>query len=184
MEMKFDLIVAGYIRATFKDRNERIEIGHSDGYGDQFQELLNEFMLIYYYWKESSEWFTPFDRCVIWHDDMINYSWNIKLDNLDSEIMIEIAEFSPAADYKKDLLKWNVSLELLYGYILESLHEMFQKFGFLGYKSNWCGNFPVAEYLKLKAGKHAINLKKVQQDDDFEWRDKFSLDDEIALLRI
>lgn len=76
---------------------------------------------------------------------------------------ININELSPSnSEYKEELLNANIKTEELFDYIYLSLEEALTDFGLVGYKKKWeVGNFPIYEYIILKAARKEVDLLNV-----------------------
>ncbi|MEN5377907.1 hypothetical protein [Sphingobacterium kitahiroshimense] len=186
MEVKFKIETLGYIVAEFLSDTKRLKIGHSSNYGDKFQELLNKFFFIYEIVKENDSIYFPYSTDVLWQDDFVNYKWNISMHSLDSCINIKINELSPSnSEYKEELLNTNIKTEELFDYIYLSLEEALTDFGLVGYKKKWeIGNFPIYEYIILKAARKEVDLLNVSCKEEAEWRQKVDLSDELGILNM
>lgn len=184
MKIIFKIETISYIVAEIKTDRTNFVIGHSGLYEDKFQELLNEFYLIYKTLK--GEPFICFPRTseILWKDDFVNYKWIISIDSPESSVNIQIVESYPSnIDYKKILINEDIFQEDLFNDIYSSLHQMFLDYGFIGYKINWdVGNFPIGEYLSFKADKFHLNLSLINENDDSKWKNKVASDDELKIL--
>lgn len=184
MNIRFIIQTIGYLVAEIEINDAKIKIGHSSTYGDKFQELLNGFYFIYKTKKDGDVDFFPYSFDVMWYDDRVNYSWIIKTDGL--SLNIKIFELSPSdTNYKKELLNETVGFQKLFNDIYYSLDVMLREFGLIGYKTNWdVGNFPILEYLMLKADRYNIDVKTQEVSEDYKWKWKISLEDEVKLIRL
>ncbi|WP_343675074.1 hypothetical protein [Chitinophaga sp.] len=171
--------------AEFQQGGKIIKAHHSSPHGDKFQELLNEFFIIYNAGKTGA----PYAFELKWNDDRADYLWSV---SKDTDIEVEITELSPTGEsYKEQLIKHTFSFEELFNTIYISLSEMLKAFGFIGYKTNWeAGNFPIYEYLILKSENYNLELQKVNfadvsddQEDPY-WRRKVSPADELRLITL
>ncbi|GAA4171952.1 hypothetical protein GCM10022218_12830 [Sphingobacterium ginsenosidimutans] len=58
---------------------------------------------------------------------------------------------------------------------------MLADFGFVGYKKRWeVGNFPIAEYITLKAARERMDLRHascLEEDEYFEYSSKYECRD-------
>jgi hypothetical protein len=185
MKIQFEIQTLGYIVAKLETEDEKIKIGHSSAYGDKFQELLNGLFFIYSCRKEASNNLFPYSFEIIWYDDFANYSWNMKVASLQSELEIKIIELSPSnPSYRRKLLSQKISFDNLFDEIYSSLDRILQEFGFIGYKNNWeVGNFPLGEYLMLRADKFHVDLALTNVDEE-EWKNKVSIKNELDLILI
>lgn len=185
MEVRFKIETLGYIVAEFLLEEEKIKIGHSSDYGDKFQELLNKFFYIYELLRDQDTKYFPYETEVLWEDDFINYQWNVGIHSADSPIKIsvnEIAPFNP--EHKIELVNHNIQKDKLFDSIFLSLDQTLAEFGFLGYKKNWeVGNFPIYEYIVLKAEKGNIFLEKNEDLTNENWKQKINLEDELKIIR-
>ena len=184
MKIEFAIKVACYLVARIEMNEKVTEVGHSFMYGDKFQDLLNGFFLLYNFRKQNENNFFPFSHECIWYDDRVNYRWVIKADDLKSDILIEIFELSPSnPDYKIELVKAYIQFDELFKNIYRSLALMLNDFGLIGYKKAMdTGNFPIYEYLTLKADVYNIALQKTDVSEDDKWKEKISLQQECYLL--
>jgi hypothetical protein len=184
MKIQFIIQTLGYLVAEFEIEDRKIKIGHSSTYGDKFQELLNELFFIYKITKEEDIDFFPYTCEVMWYDDRVNYLWVVTSKELNSEIGIEVFELSPSdTSYKVELVNKNIKHDDLFDAIFFSLDEILQRFGFIGYKTNWdIGNFPIFEYLMLKADKYNFKLPLQHAVEDDEWMNKVPIKNELDLI--
>lgn len=184
MKIEFVIKTACYLVARIEVKGKVIDVGHSFMYGDKFQHLLNGFFLLYNFRKEKEFNFFPFSYECIWHDDRVNYRWAINADNLQSDILIEVFELSPTnPDYKIELVKEYIQFNELFNNIYYSLARMLDDFGLVGYKKTMdTGNFPVYEYLTLKADIYNVAMQKTDVSEDNEWKEKIFLQQECSLL--
>lgn len=184
MKIEFVIKTASYLVARFEVNEKVTEVGHSFMYGDKFQHLLNGFFLLYNFRKENENNFFPFSYECIWHDDRVNYRWAIKADDLKSDILIEIFELSPSnPDYKIELVKAYIQFDELSKNLYRSLALMLDDFGLIGYKKAMdTGNFPIYEYLTLKADVYNVAMQKTDVSADDEWKEKIFLRQECSLL--
>jgi hypothetical protein len=174
MNLRFELKTLGWMAAEFITDDETITVYHSSDYGDIFQKLLNGLFLIKDSFSHSME--------LLWEDDNVNYLWIL---NVKSDINIQIYEVSPDnSNYKQEILNYVMPLEALFNDIYISLDEMYKKFGLIGYKKTWeAGNFPIFEYLTLKAEKEGLRLDAIHHPDDDEgWTNKVNTKDELKFL--
>ncbi len=180
--MKFTITTIDYIVAELDNGQEKIRVGHSATYGDKFQELLNEAFLIYNASKSREERFFPYAFNARWMDDMVNYDWKIAITAPFADVKLEVVELSPSGEnYNKILFKKELKFEEFFNAIYASLDNMLNTFGFIGYKHNWAGNFPVYEYLLLKSDKYGAELPKLSTEDD-EWTNKVPIGYELNLI--
>ncbi|MDR2004118.1 MAG: hypothetical protein LBQ74_13885 [Prevotella sp.] len=184
MNISFKIETISYIVAEFKSNKINIKIGHSGLYEDKFQELLNVFYNIYIALKGETSIYFPFVSEIVWKDDFVHYKWTVSMDSLESNINIKITELYPAnPEYHKILLDENFSKKQLYDDIYISLHQLYNDFGFIGYKHNWdIGNFPIGEYLLLKSDKYNANLSLKLRLEDDQWKNKVNKNDELNTL--
>lgn len=183
MEIKFKIETLGYIIAEFFFRNKRLKIGHSSSYGDKSQELLNNFFFIYEIVKNNNKHYFPYSFETLWEDDFINYLWKISIDSPESFLEIKVYELYPSnLEHKVELINEKIKIENLFNSIYLSLEEAFVDFGFVGYKKNWeVGNFPIYEYITLKADKERIELRNINKSDE-EWKQKINVNDELKVI--
>ncbi|GAA3930306.1 hypothetical protein GO495_07420 [Chitinophaga oryziterrae] len=183
MKIQFNIQTVGYIVAELETEDEKIKIGHSYAYGDKFQELLNGLFFVYSCRREANGDIFPYSFEIMWYDDRVNYSWIITADSLQSELEIRIIELSPTSSiYSRELWKKNLSFDNLFNEIYSSLDRLLLEFGFIGYKNNWeVGNFPLGEYLMLKADKFHFNLELMNIDEE-EWKNKVPIKRELDLV--
>lgn len=186
MEVKFRIVTLGYIVAEISSETKRFKIGHSSDYGDKFQELLNKFFFIYEIIKEKDVAYFPYSTTVLWEDDRVNYNWTISMNSVDSHINIKIDQLSSSnLDYKEMLIHENIETRKLFDAIYQSLEEMLADFGFVGYKKKWeVGNFPIAEYITLKAARERIDLRYASCLEEDEWKQKMDPNDELGVINI
>ncbi|PUV26320.1 hypothetical protein [Sphingobacterium athyrii] len=186
MEVKFRIVTLGYIVAEISSETKRFKIGHSSDYGDKFQELLNKFFFIYEIIKEKDVAYFPYSTTVLWEDDRVNYNWTISMNSVDSHINIKIDQLSSSnLDYKEMLIHENIETRKLFDAIYQSLEEMLADFGFVGYKKKWeVGNFPIAEYITLKAARERIDLRHASCLEEDEWKQKMDPNDELGVINI
>lgn len=184
MDILFKINTISYIIAEFKSDQNNIEIGHSGLYEDKFQELLNEFYLIYKTLKGKPLINFPHTAEILWKDDFIHYKWVISINSSQSEINIKIIElYTSNPKHYNILINENFSKEKLYDNIYSSLHQMYINHGIIGYKYNWdVGNFPIAEYLLLKADKFNLELPLKKEEEEEEWKNKICEEDELNVL--
>jgi hypothetical protein len=104
--------------------------------------------------------------------------------SLDSKIEIKIIELSPTdSTYQIELIKQVVDFNYLFEAIYDSLDNMLKEFGLIGFKMKWeIGNFPICEYLKLKAGRYCLSLPREQRGEDFDWIYKVPIQNEVDLI--
>lgn len=183
MEIKFKLETLGYMTAEFLFNNKSFKIGHSSDYGDRFQELLNKIFIIYEIIKCREDTYLPYNAKILWEDDFVNYEWSISIDSLESDMKIEIYELSSSnTEYKVELINERIKVENLFKDIYLSLNHLFVDFGFVGYKKNWeVGNFPIYEYIILKAAEEKIILQNDHLNKE-EWKQKIDLFDELKVI--
>jgi hypothetical protein len=186
MEVKFKIVTLGYIVAEISSETKRFKIGHSSHYGDKFQELLNKFFFIYEIIKEKDIAYFPYSTTVLWEDDCVHYNWTIRMTSVDSHINIKIEQLSPSNEsYKEMLIHEDIETRNLFKAIYHSLEEMLADFGFVGYKKKWeVGNFPISEYITLKAAREGMDLRHVSCLVEDEWKQKIDLNDELRVINI
>ncbi|PUV26335.1 hypothetical protein [Sphingobacterium athyrii] len=186
MEIKFKIETLGHIVSEISSDTKRFKIGHSSDYGDKFQELLNKLFFIYEIVKEKDTTYFPHSTNVLWEDDRVNYSWTIRIDSIDSCINIKIEELSPSnVLYKAVLIQEDIETEELFDAIYQSLEKMLAEFGFVGYKKRWeAGNFPIYEYITLKAAREGVDLRHASCLEEEEWRQKIALKDELDVINM
>lgn len=185
MNIKFKLETLGYIAAEFLIDNNNIKINHSSDYGDKFQELLNEFFIIYDVLKYRNNSYFPYSSEIIWCDDFINYKWELNLESMNSSIKIRVIKFSHENKSQKLLLlEETIEINSLFNQIYISLNDLLLNFGFIGYKANWeVGNFPLYEYITLKVDKEKLEIRpfNVALEDDL-WKQKMIIEDELKII--
>lgn len=183
MNIKFKLETVGYMVAEFSATDKIIKIGHSSSYGDKFQELLNKFFFIYEIISTKEENHFPFAFELLWEDDFVNYEWNVNIDSAQSAIRVKIFELSPTnRDHKVELVNGESQIEDFFNNIYLSLNELLSGFGFIGYKKNWeTGNFPIFEYIVLKAKKEQLIMQTIR-DAAEEWKQKINPEDELKVI--
>jgi hypothetical protein len=186
MEIKFKIATLGYVVAEISSATKRPRIGHSAAYGDKFQELLSKFFFISEIVKEKQEMFFPYSTHVLWEDDFVNYNWTLSIDSIDSHINIKIDQLSPSnLTFKETLIHENVEMGKLFDAIYFSLDEMLKDFGLVGYKKNWeIGNFPIAEYITLKAARKGLDLQSTKCSEEDEWKQKMDLKGELGIINM
>lgn len=186
MEVKFKIVTLGYIVAEISSETKGFKIGHSSDYGDKFQELLNKFFFIYEIIKEKNTAYFPYYTSVLWEDDRVNYSWTISMNSIDSHINIKIDQLSPSnLGYTEMLIREDIETRKLFDAIYHSLEEMLADFGFVGYKKKWeVGNFPIAEYITLKAARERMDLRHASCLEEEEWRQKLDPEDELGVINM
>ncbi|MET6997065.1 hypothetical protein [Chitinophaga defluvii] len=187
MDIVFTIETPGYIVAEFSVNETKVKIGHSSSYGDRFQELLNKFFHLYEVVRNNEREYFPYTAKVLWEDDFINYTWSISVDSVSSDVEIKIHELSPSnSDYKVELVNRRLTIEDLFNNIYYSLDGLLVNFGFVGYKKAWeVGNFPIFEYLTLKAGRESIQLHVVNSSDDEQnWTNKIDIEEELNLISL
>ncbi|SEW42259.1 hypothetical protein [Chitinophaga arvensicola] len=184
MHVQFNLQTLGYIVAEFETKAGKIKIGHSSTYGDQFQELLNKIFHIYQLERRSETDFFPCSFEVMWYDDRVNYEWRIECDHAACKLQVKVFELSTSdKKYRRELVNEIISLDSLLGDILLSLENLWHRFGFIGYKTNWeVGNFPMYELLTLKADRSGWNILPEKANEEDDWRQKVATENEIDLL--
>lgn len=186
MKLNFKIDTTGYIVFEALKEDSIIRIGHSSSYGDKFQELLNQFWFIYEQIKNNNAQYFPYSFEILWNDDFVNYKWSVNISSAKSLLNIKIFELSTSdTEYKVKLLDESLEFEVFFNQLFISLDKMFNDFGMIGYKIVWeAGNFPIFEYLTLKAERNGIELKKISDSEDNEWKQKTSLADELYILNI
>jgi len=186
MEVKFKIMALGYIVAEISSETKRFKIGHSSDYGDKFQELLNKFFFIYEIVKEKDIAYFPYSTTVLWEDDCVHYNWTISMNSVNSHINIKIDQLSPSnLGCKEMLIHEDIETRNLFNAIYHSLEEMLADFGFVGYKKKWeVGNFPISEYITLKAAREGMDLRHVSCLEEDEWKQKIDLNDELGVINI
>lgn len=186
MEVKFKIVTLGYIVAEISSEPKRFKIGHSSDYGDKFQELLNKFFFIYEIVKEKDIAYFPYSTTVLWEDDCVHYNWTIRMNSVNSHINIKIDQLSPSnLGYKEMLIHEDIETRKLFDTIYQSLEEMLADFGFVGYKKKWeVGNFPIAEYITLKAARERMDLRHASCVEEDEWKQKIDPNDELGVINI
>lgn len=184
MHVQFNIQTLGYVVAEFETKNGKIKIGHSSTYGDKFQELLNRIFDIYNLRRASELQLSPYSFEVVWYDDRVNYSWTIEMCQHDSTLQLIILELSPSnREYRRELVNEHIALNSLLADVFLSLEALWHRFGFIGYKMNWeVGNFPISEYLTLKADKCKWSLLPEKTNEDDEWIGKISMATETDLI--
>ncbi|MBB1646718.1 hypothetical protein [Sphingobacterium sp. UME9] len=184
MEIKFKIETLGYLVSEISSNTKRFKIGHSSAYGDIFQELLNKFFFIYEIVREKDTKYFPHSTNVLWEDDFVNYNWTISMDSIDSCINIKIEQMSPSnVSYKEVLIQEDIETEKLFDAIYQSLEKMLAEFGFVGYKKRWeVGNFPIYEYITLKAAIKGGDLENTNCNEEDEWKQKMDLKDELGII--
>lgn len=184
MEVKFRIETLGYITAELLFINKRVKIGHSSSYGDKFQELLNNFFFIYDIVKNNKIDYFPYSVDTLWQDDFINYLWEISINSPESLIEIKVYKLSTSSlEYKEELINEIIKMENLFNGIYLSLEEAFIDFGFVGYKKNWeVGNFPMYEYITLKAERERLELRNINELEQ-EWKQKINIIDELNVIK-
>lgn len=61
---------------------------------------------------------------------------------------------------------------------------MLADFGFVGYKKRWeVGNFPIAEYITLKAARERMDLRHASCLEEDEWKQKIDPNDELGVIK-
>ena len=186
MKVKFKIVTLGYIVAEISSETKRFKIAHSSDYGDKFQELLNKFFFIYEIIKEKDIGYFPYSTTVLWEDDCVNYNWTISMNSVDSHINIKIEQLSSSnLGYKKMLIHEDIETRKLFDAIYQSLEKMLADFGFVGYKKKWeVGNFPIAEYITLKAAREGMGLRHASCPEEDEWKQKIDPNDELGVINI
>lgn len=186
MEIKFKIETLGYLVSEISSNTKRFKIGHSSAYGDRFQELLNKLFFIYEIVKEKNTTYFPYSTNVLWEDDRVNYYWTICIDSIDSCINIKIEQLSPSNEsYKEVLFQEDIETEKLFDAIYQSLEKMLAEFGFVGYKKKWeAGNFPIYEYITLKAATEGMDLRYVSFLEQEEWKQKIDFKDELCVINM
>lgn len=151
MELLFYIQTIDSMVAEFQVEGKSISIRHSSFYGDKFQELINEFFLIYNSRNGGEEISYPYSFDLTWYDDAVNYTWSVSASSVSSGIGMEIFKRSPEGEnYRVSIVKRTFDFAYLFESIYFSLKRMLADFGFSGYKENWeVGNFPIYEYIKL-----------------------------------
>ncbi|MDR6238173.1 hypothetical protein [Aureibacter tunicatorum] len=106
--------------------------------------------------------------------------------NPNSLIILKIEEsYVKNTDYRAVLCDVRFESEILFTQIFSSLEKMYTQFGLVGYKMAWeVGNFPVAEFLILKAWLFDFNLDAEKCCEVDEWRRKVSSNKEFELLNM
>lgn len=188
MNISFDISTKGYIVSDFFVHSKKIRIGHSSSYGDKFQELLSNFFYIYQIIKDKDGLYPPdYSFELLWNDDCVTYNWVVSVRTSESIIIISIFELSDEYSGSKpirELLNERIEAESLFCDLFLSLDRLFKEFGLIGYKKNWdVGNFPIGEYLTLKADNNniRINNQTITLEGD-EWKEKILLEDELKVL--
>lgn len=186
MEVKFKIVTLGYIVAEISSDTKRFKIGHSSAYGDKFQELLNKFFFIYETIKEKDTVYFPYSTNVLWEDDCVNYNWTISMNSVDSHINIKIEQLLPSnVVYKEVIIHEDIEAEKLFDAIYWSLEETLSEFGFVGYKKKWeVGNFPIFEYITLKAARERMDLRHASCLENDEWKQKIDPNDELGVINL
>lgn len=187
MKVKFGIETLGYIIAEFFDGDRKAKIFHSSDYGDGFQELLNKLFWIYDIVVNDKQEYYPCSFETQWRDDFVIFSWSVGMESKSSNIFIKINELSPANDaYRIELINTEISFKDLFEHIYLSLDDIFNRFGFVGYKKNWeIGNFPSFEYIILKSHELRINLSTTKySNEDDEWMGKVEASDEVNIVNL
>ncbi|QQT29467.1 hypothetical protein I6I99_19270 [Sphingobacterium multivorum] len=186
MEIKFKIETLGYIVAEISCATKRLRIGHSAAYSDKFQELLNKFFFISEIVKEKQEIVFPYSTHVLWEDDFVNYNWTLSVYSIDSRINIKIDQLSSSnLTFKERLIHEDVEMEKLFDAIYFSLDEMLNDFELVGYKKKWeVGNFPIAEYITLKAARKGLDLQNMKCSEEEEWKQKMDLKGELGIINM
>ncbi|NLR79648.1 hypothetical protein [Chitinophaga eiseniae] len=183
MNIQFVIQTVGYMVAIFSLDGKNIKIGHSSAYGDNFQELLNELFQLYKANKEMDAAIFPFEFEVKWYDDRVNYSWRITSTGLGNDIVIRILELSPVdPGYQRELILQAIEFGSLFNNIYDSLDYMLKRFGLIGYKNSWeVGNFPISEYLLLKADIYCIDVLRASLGSE-DWIKKIPFRNELNIF--
>lgn len=186
MRLNFELETLGYLNCKIQDNyGNEIKIFHSSDYHDKFQELINDFFIIKKYVLNDNTYSYPYKSEIEWRDTFIAYKWKIYLEEYGKPIRIEIVETSTtnSSNHLMSLISEYMDIDDILNDIFISLDNMLKKFGLLGYKKNWeIGNFPIAEYIILKAEKDNLILKEIDLPEDEEWRNQFRLQDELQVI--
>jgi hypothetical protein len=182
MNIEFKLETLGWLTCSFIQENT-ITIAHASEFGDKFQELLNAFFdleeikmtLI----NTSSHTYS-----IIWCDQINEFAWVISLSEDLAEFKIVIYEkLLENPSQNKVLIQFNIKTRDLFHQIYLSLDYLFQNFGLIGYKTIWeIGNFPTAEYIKLKSTFLNLTLPRFLTNSENEWKEKIKLDAELSVL--
>lgn len=100
------------------------------------------------------------------------------------EIIFKIEQLTPSnLDYHEELIHENIEARKLFDSIYQSLEKMLADFGFVGYKKKWeVGNFPIFEYIALKAARERMDLQHASCLEEEERRQKIDLNDELGVL--
>lgn len=108
------------------------------------------------HWMSST-----YSTTVLWEDDCVNCNWTISMNSVHSHINIKIDQLSPSnLGYKEKLIHEDIETRKLFNAIYHSLEEMLANFGLVGYKKKWeVGNFPISEYITLKAARERMDLR-------------------------
>lgn len=184
LTLSFNIETLGSISAEIISKDLNFKVFHSSEYGDGFQELLNDFFYVFKIIEEKDEEKFPFSSKIIWNDDFVNYEWDLYIENHTSDIKILIFEFYPFNQSGKNtLIETFFSSENLKEFIFLSLEKILNDFGFIGYKLNWeIGNFPIYEFLTLKAKKLNLDLNIGDRYID-DWKLKTKLELELSLIK-
>lgn len=140
---------------------------------------------IYEIVKYDEKPYFPHSVEILWKDDCVDYLWKICTPAVEFPTKIYIYELSPSdADYKVELIQEEIKIEDFLSDIYLSLEEMFAQFGFVGYKKNWgVGNFPIYEYITLKANKEKMKLQKADYStEEDSWKQKIIIEDELRVI--
>ncbi|GAB6119053.1 hypothetical protein [Dysgonomonas termitidis] len=185
MKIRFEIVTQLYIKAFLKSDSNQIEIAHSGVLNDGFQNLLTSLFHIYHFVNEKQESFFPYNSCIKWEDDFIEYLWSISMSSIDSSIQFKIIKTSTGnPNYKETLWDNMVVFNDLFDNIFLSLDNIYKDFGLIGYKRIWeVGNFPVCEYLLLKANRENYILNEMETNEENEWKHKIHRENELFLLK-
>lgn len=187
MKIKFEVETLGYITATFFSEDKKVKVFHSSDYGDGFQELLNQLFFIYDIVINNEQQYYPYAFEMQWRDHFVAFSWNVSMSTRNANLVIKMDELSPANDsHKVELLNIEISFADLFDDIYLSLEDIFNKFGFVGYKKKWeVGNFPVFEYVTLKSKVLGLNLIPAKYDNkEDEWTGKIATEAEANIIQL
>jgi hypothetical protein len=123
-----------------------------------------------------------------WLDYLYDYKVTFKL--FEDKIFVNIFFLGDESLLEETtFLKKFVELQIDFNDFLKdiylSLSIMLKKFGLLGYKKvSEVENFPIYEYLYLKAKFNNIQILPEENNDDIEWTNKHSFKEEVNILQL